>query len=169
MRTIYPRLNEFDDGSESSSAANTRPPTPTTVLGLADMHIHSSRSSVSLASGSGSSSYAASISSSTPSAATNGPVACDTVLPPQNLAHRGTSPRPVSPTAPVETALFDVPVLEREEVWATGENAKGKGVDLGVIAPPGRKLCVRHQRMADGGMSLKLQRVRFSYNSTMSS
>jgi len=65
----------------------------------------------------------------------------------------------------VETALFDVPVLEHEEILTTSENSKGKGVDLGVISPPGRKLCVRHQRMADGGMSSKLQRVSFLYDS----
>jgi hypothetical protein len=27
------------------------------------------------------------------------------------------------------------------------------------FAPPGRKLCVRHQRMADEGTNLKLQKV----------
>ncbi|KAG8748678.1 hypothetical protein FRC10_000069 [Ceratobasidium sp. 414] len=126
------------------------------------MHIHS------YASGSGSSSYAASIISSSPSTTSSGatgPVACDTLPPPQNLALRGSSPRPVSPVVPVETALFDVPVLETPEgvkfvgvAAADDDKGKGKAVDLGVIAPPGRKLCVRHQRMADGGMSLKLQR-----------
>ncbi|KAG9118959.1 hypothetical protein FRC07_006254 [Ceratobasidium sp. 392] len=162
---LYPaRLTEFEDDC-SSSATNTRAPSPATaVLGLADMHLDS------YASGSGSSSYAPSVvsvsTSSTATGSGTGPVTCDTVRPPQNLALRGSSPRPVSPTAPVETALFDVPVIEPvpEEVKSTqvavaeDEKGKGKAVDLGVIAPPGRKLCVRHQRMADEGMSLKLQR-----------
>ncbi|KAF8610191.1 WD40 repeat-like protein [Ceratobasidium sp. AG-I] len=135
------------------------------------MHInplpHSSRASVSFASASGSRTSSVfgelrhgsptSLSSSSLGQPIASSVACDTVRPPQNLALRSGSPRPVSPAAPVESALFAVPVLEREESSdPTAEfNGKGKGVDLG---PPGRKLCVRHQRMADEGMSLKLQR-----------
>ncbi|QRW14635.1 F-box/WD repeat-containing protein pof1 [Ceratobasidium sp. AG-Ba] len=152
---LYPtRLNEFDDGSVPPSADNTRPPSPvtaSTVLGLADMHIHSVA---------GSGSYTPSVaSSSAPSTSiANGPIACDTLPPPQNLTLRSSSPRPASPAAPVETALFDVPVLEPGREIHPEEKGKEAATDLGVLAPPGRKLCVRHQRMADEGMSLKLQR-----------
>lgn len=116
------------------------------------MHIHSgSSSAISLADYG---SVHGSVAASTTSSAT-GPVACDTVRPPQNLAVRGgTSPRPASPPRLVETSLFDVPVLEDAEP----SQPEAKSVSTLDFAPPGRKLCVRHQRMADEGMSSKLQR-----------
>lgn len=161
---LYSRITDFDDGS----ITNSGPPSPptTTVLGLADMHIHSglhSASSVSLASG-----YAGSVLDSASIASNSASVACDTVPPPQRLAVRSTapsSPRPPSPPAPVESSLFQVPVLEHVEDVAGSSSqleddskpVESKGIVE--LAPPGRKLCVRHQRMADEGMSSKLQRV----------
>ncbi|KAG8764312.1 regulator of ime2 [Ceratobasidium sp. 423] len=157
--TIYPRITDFDDGSVTNSGPPS-PPTTTTVLGLANMHIHSgphSASSVSLAS-TYESVVVESVASGSSGSGSSRPVACDTVPPPQKLALKAgsSSPRPVSPLAPVETSLFDVPVLDENPVVDVAPRVESTHkLD---IAPPGRKLCVRHQRMADQGMSSKLQR-----------
>jgi hypothetical protein len=158
--TIYPRITDFDDGS----VTNSGPPSPptTTVLGLANMHIHpglhSTASSVSLASAY--ESVVGSVASGSSGSSSSRPVACDTVPPPQKLALRrdSSSPQPVSPPALFETSLFDVPVLDEAPTTEVAPKAEssGHGIDF---APPGRKLCVRHQRMADQGLSSKLQRV----------
>ncbi|KAF8744095.1 WD40 repeat-like protein, partial [Rhizoctonia solani] len=160
--TIYPRITDFDDGS----VTNSGPPSPPaiTVLGLANMHIHSglhsSASSVSLASAYDSVVGSVASGSSGSGSSSARPVACDTVPPPQKLALRAhsSSPQPVSPPALFETSLFDVPVLDDTpitEVTPKNETSNHAAIDF---APPGRKLCVRHQRMADQGMSSKLQR-----------
>ncbi|CUA74962.1 putative E3 ubiquitin ligase complex SCF subunit sconB [Rhizoctonia solani] len=156
---IYPRITDFDDGSVTNSGPPS-PPTTTTVLGLANMHIHSgpaSASSVSLAS-TYESVIAESVASGSSGSGSSRPVACDTVRPPQKLALRvgSSSPHPASPPALVETSLFEVPVLDENPISdVTPKAESSRGLDF---APPGRKLCVRHQRMADEGMSSKLQR-----------
>ncbi|CAE6520555.1 unnamed protein product [Rhizoctonia solani] len=157
--TIYSRITDFDDGSVTNSGPPS-PPTTTTVLGLANMHIHSgphSASSVSLAS-TYESVVVESVASGSSGSGSSRPVACDTVPPPQRLTLKAgsSSPRPVSPPAIVETSLFDVPVLDENPVTDVAPRAESAHrLDF---APPGRKLCVRHQRMADEGMSSKLQR-----------
>ncbi|KAJ1309824.1 hypothetical protein OPQ81_006589 [Rhizoctonia solani] len=121
------------------------------------MHIHSgthSASSVSLAS-----TYDSAIVESVASGSSGPrPVSCDTLPPPQRLALRAgsSSPQPASPPGLVETSLFEVPVLDETPVVDAAPTVdSSRTLDF---APPGRKLCVRHQRMADEGMSSKLQR-----------
>lgn len=103
-------------------------------------------------------------SSSTPSKPT--PYVCDTIpaarLASFNSYPRSPSPQPI-PTPPVtafkapiidETSLaMDVGLLDRDQASVPPPDSPP--------APPPRKLCVRHQRMADEGTNLKLQQVRF--------
>jgi len=93
---------------------------------------------------------------------------CDT-LPAPRLASPGRSPSPAPiPTPPV--TAFQAPILdEANATLITDSNpldsldsdvtGKGKGKEKEVKAVPARKLCVRHQRMADEGTNLKLQQV----------
>jgi F-box/WD-40 domain protein MET30 len=86
---------------------------------------------------------------------------CDTLPTPRFAGSR--SPTPVPPSAPDSAPAPDnVPIVDPatlkvvehggDPVLLTDEP------DLS-FAPPGRKLCVRHQRMADEGTNLKLQHV----------
>lgn len=89
---------------------------------------------------------------------------CDTI-PPAKLAKaptlRSRSPSPVSPSTPPVSA-FEAPILDTSSLDAktTTEGVHHVPKNSSELAPPpGRKLCVRHQRMADEGTNLKLQQV----------
>lgn len=68
------------------------------------------------------------------------------------------------------STAFDVPTTE--EVIATSHSDPvasssayklDSEIESGLPQPPARKLCVRHQRMADEGSILKLQQVSCSH------
>ncbi|EJF62552.1 WD40 repeat-like protein [Dichomitus squalens LYAD-421 SS1] len=95
---------------------------------------------------------------------------CDT-LPPPRLAgdkscSRSPSPSPVSPSA---ITTFDPPIIASsqeppalspmESSTVKDEDAKQADSGAAPTQPPARKLCVRHQRMADEGTNLKLQQA----------
>lgn len=61
------------------------------------------------------------------------------------------SPSPPSPFVEVSEEMISIKQAELEVVQST----EAKGFET----PPARKLCVRHQRMADEGTNLKLQQV----------
>ncbi|KAF7796773.1 hypothetical protein EIP86_007956 [Pleurotus ostreatoroseus] len=87
---------------------------------------------------------------------------CDT-LPPARIQRRQSSrsPSPLPPPTPPVTA-FEAPITQstpsalafESKQPAAGPAAAGAAQ---IAPPPGRKLCVRHQRMADEGTNLKLQ------------
>lgn len=97
---------------------------------------------------------------------------CDTI-PAARLAGPSSSSR--TPSPPPTSTTFVVPTLDKssvESAWIVqpeqiagghehdhehGEHDHAKGP--APSQPPGRKLCVRHQRMADEGTNLKLQQV----------
>jgi F-box and WD-40 domain protein MET30 len=85
---------------------------------------------------------------------------CDPIPAPQNLASTHQRPTPSPSPPPVPQPAFDV--LSHDEVHATSPE-QFKDVPepsyTPLVQPPPRKLCVRHQRMADEGTSLKLQQV----------
>lgn len=86
---------------------------------------------------------------------------CDT-LPPARLANAriSRSPSPVPPpTPPVVT--FKAPMLQvaQQDDAADSTHEVADRKSAAQASPPGRKLCVRHQRMADEGTNLKLQQV----------
>ncbi|KZO95838.1 WD40 repeat-like protein [Calocera viscosa TUFC12733] len=86
---------------------------------------------------------------------------CDTVPAPQNLLIRSSRPPSPSPQA-TTTSLFDVPPMinadEDVDIPMEEPTAEEKQqIALFPPAPTGRKLCIRHQRMADEGTNLKLQ------------
>ncbi|KAI0060847.1 WD40 repeat-like protein [Artomyces pyxidatus] len=90
---------------------------------------------------------------------------CDT-LPAARLADPTSHSREPSP-APTSTT-FDIPTLDAEDVpikWdihSDHESADGKEHEEHhppPSQPPARKLCIRHQRMADEGTNLKLQQA----------
>ena len=88
---------------------------------------------------------------------------CDTI-PPARIAHRPSSrsPSPLPPPTPPVTA-FKAPITETvahvDEPAAPAQEEERAPVISSIAPPPGRKLCVRHQRMADEGTILKLQQV----------
>lgn len=87
---------------------------------------------------------------------------CDT-LPAARLAkssHYSRSPSPVPPPTPPTTS-FQAPILNSSLLNPTPsqEHAHDTQGASQLTATPGRKLCVRHQRMADEGTNLKLQQV----------
>ncbi|OBZ75057.1 putative E3 ubiquitin ligase complex SCF subunit sconB [Grifola frondosa] len=91
------------------------------------------------------------------------PYVCDT-LPPPRLASASSSrsPSPSLPLTPPVTA-FDAPILDNSslpmEPSKSEAIAQEKGSSGQLQQPPARKLCVRHQRMADEGTNLKLQQA----------
>ncbi|KZT66705.1 WD40 repeat-like protein [Daedalea quercina L-15889] len=85
---------------------------------------------------------------------------CDT-LPPARLASSSPVLRARSPTPP--GPAFEAPIIDNsalqlitKPVVPPPESVKPTA---DYIQPPARKLCVRHQRMADEGMNLKLQQA----------
>ena len=106
------------------------------------------------------------------------PYACDTLPAPQNLRfargyrHTSRSPSPFpSPPADddAQTSTFDVPIVEDTQIVKEPEPAassftfKAEELERALPPSPARKLCVRHQRMADQGISLHLQKVRIIF------
>ncbi|KAI0340174.1 hypothetical protein BDW22DRAFT_1421922 [Trametopsis cervina] len=85
---------------------------------------------------------------------------CDTI-PPAKLAKGSDSPyrspSPAQPPLPPVTS-FEALVPSARQL----EESKDREGYAQVAPPPGRKLCVRHQRMADEGTNLKLQQARNS-------
>lgn len=87
---------------------------------------------------------------------------CDTI-PPARIAHKvsSRSPSPIPPPTPPVTA-FQAPITDSGllSLDVKPSVAAARVASTSQIAPPpGRKLCVRHQRMADEGTNLKLQQV----------
>ncbi|KAF9821571.1 hypothetical protein IEO21_00417 [Rhodonia placenta] len=103
------------------------------------------------------------MSTSSPTASSS--YLCDT-LPPPRLASESMS-RPPSPSAvlpPPPAAAFAAPVVDNSSLQLVtkpdashAESSSGSRTAL--AQPPARKLCVRHQRMADEGTNLKLQQA----------
>jgi F-box and WD-40 domain protein MET30 len=90
----------------------------------------------------------------TPPANSNSYV-CDT-LPAPRLAPESSKPLPVH-HHPEEEEEMPAPTIERSKEDSTPKPAASS---VSFTQPTGRKLCVRHQRMADEGTNLKLQQVR---------
>ena len=85
---------------------------------------------------------------------------CDT-LPPARIASASPVPRARSPTPPVPA--FEAPIVDNSALQLVTKPAVPPQATApppaDYIQPPARKLCVRHQRMADEGTNLKLQQV----------
>jgi hypothetical protein len=94
---------------------------------------------------------------------------CDTIPPAKLLAKAppSRSPSPMPPPTPPVTA-FEAPILASSSLGRKGKSPEVHHVPAvpaepsQLAPPPGRKLCVRHQRMADEGTNLKLQQVSHS-------
>ncbi|KAH9830924.1 WD40 repeat-like protein, partial [Rhodofomes roseus] len=85
---------------------------------------------------------------------------CDT-LPPARLVSVSPLPHARSPTPSVpafEAPIVDNSALQLVTKTVSPSNGTGKPT-ADYIQPPARKLCVRHQRMADEGTNLKLQQA----------
>lgn len=81
---------------------------------------------------------------------------CDT-LPAARLATASDVHTPDLDDDETVSIDFDPPVIQEESVDVPAQNEPETDNAQG---PPPRKLCVRHQRMADEGTNLKLQEVR---------
>ena len=88
---------------------------------------------------------------------------CDT-LPPARIASASPVPRARSPTPPVPA--FEAPIVDNSALQLVTKPVAPPQATVpppaDYIQPPARKLCVRHQRMADEGTNLKLQQVSAS-------
>jgi hypothetical protein len=96
------------------------------------------------------------------SASTSTGYVCDT-LPAPRLAGRSPPPAPPARSpSPGPSTLPDFPIVDAGTLKAAEHDPEDvrHPSDAVPFAPPGRKLCVRHQRMADEGTNLKLQKVR---------
>jgi F-box/WD-40 domain protein MET30 len=84
---------------------------------------------------------------------------CDTLPAPRFASARSPSPPAAAP--PPDSDVVPIVDAATLRVLEHGDDAvlHTDEPDLS-FAPPGRKLCVRHQRMADEGTNLKLQNVR---------
>lgn len=88
---------------------------------------------------------------------------CDTI-PPARISHRpnSRSPSPIPPPTPPVPA-FKAPITESssatDDPLSHIDEHEHALLASQIAPPPGRKLCVRHQRMADEGTNLKLQQV----------
>ena len=82
-----------------------------------------------------------------------GSYVCDT-LPAPRLAPESSKPLPVHHTAEADDMESSTVVDKGTKVEQQAEETTSVA-----FAPAGRKLCVRHQRMADEGTNLKLQQV----------
>lgn len=86
-------------------------------------------------------------------AATAAGYVCDTI-PPARLATAAAPSRSPSPVPPTPVTAFKTP---QPASIMSHDVSDHKSTELTPL--PGRKLCVRHQRMADEGTNLKLQQV----------
>jgi F-box and WD-40 domain protein MET30 len=82
----------------------------------------------------------------------------DTIQPTQSEATIPyPTPSPPSPLLPLP--VFDTPSHDEVKKGAVELPPKTSDTVSTGVQQPARKLCVRHQRMADEGTSLKLQQV----------
>ncbi|THH04032.1 hypothetical protein EW146_g10286 [Bondarzewia mesenterica] len=88
---------------------------------------------------------------------------CDT-LPAPRISDPSSSSR--SPSPPPTSTTFQVPTVTIDDgptKWDVGSDPQELDKDHETILPysqpPARKLCIRHQRMADEGMNLQLQQA----------
>ncbi|GJE97945.1 WD40 repeat domain-containing protein [Phanerochaete sordida] len=96
------------------------------------------------------------------SSSSNGYV-CDTIPAPKLAkAPASRSPSPVPPATP-PIAAFEAPILAPQSSASMRKSSEEihhvPAYASQLTPPPGRKLCVRHQRMADEGTNLKLQQA----------
>ncbi|RDX45489.1 WD40 repeat-like protein [Lentinus brumalis] len=96
---------------------------------------------------------------------------CDTLPAPRLASAKSCSrsPSPAPPPSPPSVTTFDAPILagdaDPSEIAALSStstpsaSASTKEEGPMPLQPPARKLCVRHQRMADEGTNLKLQQA----------
>ena len=95
---------------------------------------------------------------------------CDTLPPPRLAGDKSASRSPTpSPPSPPAVTTFDPPIIvsspepsalaQMDSANAKAQDAKQADTATVPAQPPARKLCVRHQRMADEGTNLKLQQV----------
>ena len=95
---------------------------------------------------------------------------CDTLPPPKLASASGTgpqsrSPSPVPPPTPPTTVFKAAAILDNSQSRQPHASSSRRQLSeptesfAAQLAPPGRKLCVRHQRMADEDTNLKLQQV----------
>lgn len=84
---------------------------------------------------------------------------CDT-LPPARISSASPDQNPRSPTPPV--SAFQAPIVDNSALQLLTKPVTPSQAIADYIQPPARKLCVRHQRMADEGTNLKLQQVSLS-------
>ncbi|KAI0730379.1 WD40 repeat-like protein [Fomitopsis betulina] len=81
---------------------------------------------------------------------------CDT-LPPARISSASPDQNPRSPTPPV--SAFQAPIVDNSALQLLTKPVTPSQAIADYIQPPARKLCVRHQRMADEGTNLKLQQA----------
>ena len=113
------------------------------------------------------------------------PYACDTLPPPQNMQiSRNGQPSP-SPATYIEPAPV-IPIIDSDLVSSAFDESNVEGEtdnrDPAPLSskqdqfiarpshygsPQARRLCVRHQRMADRGTNLKLQQVRILISTSL--
>jgi hypothetical protein len=99
-------------------------------------------------------------SASTPAAAAGTPASggCDTPAGRKNHAEADVSPEQEAEEAWHAHAKLGEQDADDEIMRATTPGASSSRNPL--VPPPSRSLCVRHQRMADEGMTARLQKVR---------
>ena|ERR1700722_6872721 len=88
------------------------------------------------------------------------PYVCDTIPPARLVSADSFDTDQILQSPPL--AEFDIPTVEDVAVDVAVEVIKPETVEKEIpsaAAPPARRLCVRHQRMADEGTNLKLQQV----------
>lgn len=105
--------------------------------------------------------------------AANQSYSCDTI-PPARIAELSSRSPSRSPSPhPSTSTTFDIPAVtaegepeedEARERWGASVQEQEQEQEASTSSPPlqpsqGRKLCIRHQRMADEGMNLQLQKV----------
>ncbi|KAI0710453.1 WD40 repeat-like protein [Cerioporus squamosus] len=101
----------------------------------------------------------------------NAAYVCDTLPAPRLVSGKSCSrsPSPAPPASPPSVTTFDAPILvagsppsEMNAISSSNTpSADPSTKEQGPmpLQPPARKLCVRHQRMADEGTNLKLQQA----------
>ncbi|KAH9932166.1 WD40-repeat-containing domain protein [Amylocystis lapponica] len=89
------------------------------------------------------------------------PYVCDTLPPPRLASESSRPPSPTPPPTPPLTA-FKAPIVDNSPLAMDSRLQAHLHARTDVSEPsqvPARKLCVRHQRMADEGTNLKLQQA----------